>query len=617
MPHRYRELFEIYSSSRYSLWSLWLKMEFLFYQHHIKSRLAKNPHLSDYSPHKVINIIMSEKQKTALYIFLLCAIAGFLFFYRLGIRGLAEPDEGRYAEVAREMLESGDWLIPRMNYIVHMEKPPMAYWLIAGSFSIFGVNEFAARFPSAIAAIISVIAVFITAKRLACATAGFLAGIVLITTPQFAVSSGLVFPDMFLTCFITLGFAFLIKGAVKGGKQWNFLMFCLFAGLGMLTKGPVTLVIMLVPVVLYLLIFREWRLVRPVWLIIGIAVFLAVAIPWYLYVVIRLPGLLNFFVGKQTVGRLTTTFREVAPGYLLTVFCAMSFPWFFFMLAGVMDIFQGKYRIERNDYLRFLPLIWLAVTILFFSALRSALASYILPAYPPLAIATGILLTIWSERKRLPHSLVFPIVFLLLIGALIAGYYASICSVFEKYGQYYFLQNSIIFLSVIFGLACLLSILFHTIGNLSAFIATLALIFPIIYLVILHEIPEMENRLHWRVKGKHLAEKIIELQQNSDEVVMVKQYYADLPFYLARPVLHLHVHREKQFEDPATYDRLVFFGDAEESLLLSDRRIFFVAPKSEYDRIESAYPENAHFLTEVNKHILFINKPLEPGENAH
>ena len=253
-----------------------------------------------------------------------------------------------------------------MNYIVHMEKPPMAYWLIAGSFSIFGVNEFAARFPSALAAIITVVAVFFIGKRLAGPTAGFLAGIVLITSPQFTASSGLAFPDMILTCFITLGFAFFIKGAAADGKQWNFLMFWLFAGFGMLTKGPVTLVIMLIPVILYILIFHEWRLVRPVPMIFGIAIFLIVAIPWYLFVIIRLPGLLEFFISKQTIGRLTTTFREVSRGYLFTIFCALSFPWFFFMLAGVSEIFQGKYRAEKNDYLRFFPLICLVVTILFF-----------------------------------------------------------------------------------------------------------------------------------------------------------------------------------------------------------------------------------------------------------
>lgn len=156
----------------------------------------------------------------------------------------------------------------------------------------------------------------------------------------------------------------------------------------------------------------------------------------------------------------------------------------------------------------------------------------------------------YARRKRLPHPLVFSIVFLMVIVVYIGGHYASLCSVTAKYGQYSFLQNSIIFTCVILGVACLLTILFHIIGNSRALIATLALIFPIIYLVILHEIPEMENRLHWRVKGKHLAGKILELQKEGDEVVMVKQYYADLPFYLKRPVLHLHVNREGRFEEP-------------------------------------------------------------------
>lgn len=561
---------------------------------------------------------MSEKQKTALYIFLLCAIAGFLFFYRLGIRGLAEPDEGRYAEIAREMLESGDWLIPRMNYIVHMEKPPMAYWLIAGSYSVFGINEFAARFPSAIAAIISVIAVFFTGKRLAGARVGFFAGIVLITCPQFAVSAGLAFPDMILTCFITLGFAFFIRGAVEGGKLWNFNMFWLFAGLGMLTKGPVTLIIMLLPVLIYILIFKQWRFLRPMFLINGIALFFIVIIPWYLYVITQLPGLLDFYIGKQTIGRLTTTFREVNRATLFTIFCAMSFPWFFFILTEMIEIFHGKYRSERKDRLRYVPLIWLIVTILFFSALRSSLASYILPAYPPLAIIAGILLAIALERKKFRHPFVFGIAFLLVFGVLMGIYYASLCSVTSKYGLYSFLQNSIIIITVILGLACLFAILFHLINKPGAVIITLTLIFPVIYLIILHEIPEIENRLHWRVKGKHLAEKILELQKDGDEVVMVKQYYADLPFYLKRQVLHLHVNREKKFENPEIYDKYVLFGDENEKRLInSENRIFFVAPKPEYERMKKEHPYDLHFVDEVNNHILFVNKSSKKDNNTN
>ncbi len=83
---------------------------------------------------------MNERRRTAVFAIILIVLGGSMFMYRLGVRGLAEPDEGRYAEIAREMVESGDWMFPRLNYILHMHKPPMAYWLIASSFSIFGVN---------------------------------------------------------------------------------------------------------------------------------------------------------------------------------------------------------------------------------------------------------------------------------------------------------------------------------------------------------------------------------------------------------------------------------------------------------------------------------------------
>ncbi len=555
---------------------------------------------------------MDEKRRTAIFIIILVVLGGFIFMYRLNVRGLAEPDEGRYAEIAREMLESGDWIFPRLNYILHMHKPPMSYWLIASSFSIFGVNEFAARFPSAAAAIITVIATFFIGKRLAGATAGFVAGIILITMPQFIGSARLAFPDMFLTCFVTIAFASFIKGCYVEKKTLPFLSFWLFAGLGMMTKGPVTLVLLLVPVIIHIIALREWSLIRRMQPVNGIILFLIISLPWYIFVMIRLPGLLDFFLGEQTLERLTSSFREVPRFFLIGAFVVLSFPWLFYYAAGIGTIICNRPSRGSGDKSRYLVLIWFFVTIIFFSSLRSSIASYILPAYPPLAIITAMFLTEQFRNVKVSSAFILSTVMTALAAAALAVtsayYYIHIAGDI----RYAFLQNSVLILVFILGIVSLLTVIFLLMRKSCYVFVTLALLFPALALVFLHKVPEIEERFHWRVKGKHLAEKILEMKQDSDEVVMMKQYYADLPFYLRRPVLHLHIHREKRFEDSERYNELVLFGDAaEKELIESKTRTFFVAPKPEYQRVISLYPDDAHFILEVKGHVLFCNEKVD------
>ena len=555
---------------------------------------------------------MDNRRKTAILVAILVVISGSLFMYRLNVRGLAEPDEGRYAEIAREMVESGDWIYPRLNYILHMHKPPMSYWLIAGSFSVFGVNEFAARFPSAIAAILTAIATFFIGKRLAGLAAGFIAGIVLISMPQFIGSARLAFPDMFLTCFVTLGFACFIRGCSSDKKRAPFLLFWLFAGLGMMTKGPVALLIMLVPVLVYILVMREWGLVRQMQPFNGIILFLIVSLPWYLYVITQLEGLFGYFVGEQTAERLTSDFREVPRYFLVGVLGMLTFPWLFYLLAGIGTMIRDGTETDHVGKRKFLVLIWFSVVIVFFSLMRSSIASYILPAYPPAAIITGMFLAraFSSDKKHVLLSVATALTMVVMFVLALALIRYPLHESWDT--AYSFLRGTIIAYAVILLAAVLVLLVLSILRKTEYVVGVLALLSTVFFVLFLHRIPDIEKRMHWRVKGKHFAEEVLRLEREGDDVVMMKQYYADLPFYLKRRVLHLHVHREKRFEDPAVYQKLVMFGyDAEERLLQSEVRTFFVAPKAEYERVSFRYPDNSHFIMEVKGHVLFCNLPLD------
>src|SRR5437867_5711825 len=159
------------------------------------------------------------------------ALAAFVLFFQLGTRGLSEPDEGRYAEVGREMVASGDWLVPRFNGIEHLSKPPVTYWLIAASLKAFGVNEWAARLPVAIAALATVVALY--------EMAGLWPAVVLLSCAQFFIVARLTTTDMLVTCFAAWSVWALWRWYVSSDRKFGKIVwFYVFLGLGMMTKGP-------------------------------------------------------------------------------------------------------------------------------------------------------------------------------------------------------------------------------------------------------------------------------------------------------------------------------------------------------------------------------------------
>ena len=150
---------------------------------------------------------------------MLAALAGTLFLFHLGTYGLWEPDEARYAEIAREMLASHNFIVPHLNYVPYIEKPPLLYWLSAGSMKLLGINEFAARLPNAGAALIGVFATYLFALRTFDHGRALLAGAVLATSALYAVMAQVLTTDLLLTAAITITmFAFFLQWR-DGGRR--------------------------------------------------------------------------------------------------------------------------------------------------------------------------------------------------------------------------------------------------------------------------------------------------------------------------------------------------------------------------------------------------------------
>jgi 4-amino-4-deoxy-L-arabinose transferase-like glycosyltransferase len=304
-----------------------------------------------------------------------------LFFYRLGVPGLMDPDEGRYAEIAREFFVQRDWLIPHLNLLPYLEKPPLVYWLTALGFKGFGYTEAAARLPSAVSALGGVFLAYGLGRALWGPGPGVLGALVLASAAGYVALGRILTLDMtFALCLnlgIGLGYLALSRGR---DRLWPWAYLAL--ALAVLTKGPVALVLAGLAWVIWGVVSRQ--ALRPLIQIRCWALLAVITLPWFVYVQWRYPEFFRFFILEQHLGRFLTPAIHPEPlYYYVPVLLGLLLPWTWLLpwtlAAG------GRWR--DPDY-RFL-VIWAAVVVVFFSLSRGKLVPYILPALLPLAILVG------------------------------------------------------------------------------------------------------------------------------------------------------------------------------------------------------------------------------------
>ena len=325
----------------------------------------------------------------------MAVLLGTLWLAMLPLRPLFNPDEGRYAEIPREMLAGGDWVIPHLNGLPYIEKPPLQYWATALSLALFGKNEFAARLYTGLSALGTILATALAARRLGGGAAGFRAGAMLAGMALVGVMGQLLTLDMSLTLYMSLALAaFLAAQAARGPgaeRGWMLLAWAATA-LGMLTKGLVAGAIPAAVLVLYSAYSRDLGPWRRLHAGTGVPLFLAIALPWYWLAARRLPDFLQFFFVHEHFARyLTPSADREQPWFFFgIVFLVGSIPW---TLSALRVAFLDWPRFgERRGFDPALFLkIWVWFVCLFFSLSDSKLVPYILPAMPAVALLVATL----------------------------------------------------------------------------------------------------------------------------------------------------------------------------------------------------------------------------------
>lgn len=331
----------------------------------------------------------------------LLALALLLVAYLSQIGGwvLQDPDEGRYAEIPREMIERGDWVTPKLFHVNYFEKPPLLYWLTAASFEAFGQTEGAARIVPALSGIVTVLLTFALGLRLAGPRATWLGCGMLATMPLFFALAQALLIDMLLTACMTatlLG----VYGAHRAERKRGWaLLVGVSVALGMLAKGLVAIVLPGAIALAFLLWRRDWPTVRALldWRV--ILAFLVVTVPWFVLVSRRNPDFLEFFFVREHFQRFTgkaatRVGHPEGPFYYIPVILLGPAPWT--LVAVVLAATQAGRRAFAGipAEVRAFCLLWFGIVFLFFSAASSKLGSYVLPALPPL----GLLLGAWLDR---------------------------------------------------------------------------------------------------------------------------------------------------------------------------------------------------------------------------
>ena len=329
-----------------------------------------------------------------------------LWFGALDERALFHPDEGRYAEIPREMVASGDWITPRLNGLKYFEKPVLQYWITAASYVALGQEEFVTRLWPAVAGFLTLLLVYSMGRRLAGVRAGVVAAAVLATSFQFFVFSQLLTLDMGLCFFLTLAlYGFFASQDLRATprQQRNGAIIVWFAmALAVLSKGLVGVVLPALVLIVYIVIEREWRFLGRLHWAIGVPVFLVIALPWFIWVQVRNPEFFQFFFIREHFGRyaLNEHHRAGAWYYFLAVLLIGSLPWSFaYVRATFASWRQPKLNRFTINPIRFLVLWGITITV-FYSASQSKLPGYILPAYPALALLLGC----YAQRENIKLS---------------------------------------------------------------------------------------------------------------------------------------------------------------------------------------------------------------------
>ena len=324
-------------------------------------------------------------------ILILVVVYALLWFGTLNYRHLIPSDEGRYAEIAREMLVTGDWVTPRYNGYKYFEKPPLQIWATATAFNIFGVGDWQARLWTALTGFLTIVFIGFTGARIYSVRAGWLAAIALASSPMWVIGGHINSLDMGLSAFLVAALCSLLLAQTSSNKTYsrNWMWACwAFMALATLSKGVIGVAIPGMVFAVYSITAWDWKIWKRLHIISGSILFLAITAPWFVLIAQRNPEFLEFFFIHEHLQRFTqTAHSRTGPIYFFLPLLLLGFlPW----IAQVPGAIAQTWRERNREFSSgWLLTCWFVVILGFFSISQSKLPGYIIPLFPALALIVG------------------------------------------------------------------------------------------------------------------------------------------------------------------------------------------------------------------------------------
>jgi 4-amino-4-deoxy-L-arabinose transferase-like glycosyltransferase len=353
-----------------------------------------------------------------------------LFFFAFGLFSLNNGgisiyflDEAKNAECAREMLEEGDLLKPTFNYTLRHDKPPLHYFFMMGSYLLFGINEWSARFFSALFGALTLFITFLYTRKFLNARVAFYACLILLSSIHLNIQFHFAVPDPYFIFFLCWSF-FLFYSALTTGKQRDILLMYVSIGLAVLAKGPAGLLLPGLVFLLYLIVTRQftWTQIKNLSPFTGAAIVLLIVLPWFILNGVETNGVWtkDFFL-RHNLYRFTNEMEGHGGIFLVPFFYVFAgmLPFIFFIIPAIKPIWKAG-----NTSCLFYFLMVALSLIVFFSLSQTKLPNYTVPAYPFLAIVIAWYLTDVSKTRKSIIRAWMWILFVLMVLVPVGGYFA-------------------------------------------------------------------------------------------------------------------------------------------------------------------------------------------------
>lgn len=544
------------------------------------------------------------KNRQIIHIAALILLSYVFLFHGIGNYSLKEPDEGRYAEIPREMVERGDWVVPHLNHVRYFEKPPLFYWAVATSYTIFGISEWSFRFPNALSAFLCIVILYCTLRRRFPEEAAFISSVVLLSSFGFFAMARIVTLDMFFTLWL---FCALISfaGYYRERKTWFLYLFYVALGLATLTKGPVCVILAGITIIIFLVTERNLAFLRELRLLRGLSIYAIITLPWITAMALREKEFLYFFFIDQHVLRFfTSKHKRSGPVYyFLPVLFAGLLPWSVLIPRSIVSAW-------KNSELRFFA-IWAFVVFVFFSLSGSKLPPYILPAFPALSILIGHLFhDHWKDHVKQRAEIV---IYLVIFAVFALSALLPLSALFNSYINNVSEEAPIIMkdlrsFSIAVSLSSFVIFCLLIVRRLNKF-SVLFCMFSLFSLFLVSAIISNTSVLDRANTTKGLAAIIDQKSTGQDTIVNYASFDQTLPFYTRSKVIIASYKGELEMGSRYEDAKDIFINDDRLSVLLnSPESVFTVLKKKRLAVLQGKVSRPMTILKCMNERCLVYNR---------